>query len=78
MGTPVLRVVPGCGHACATNTELYPGYTRVQAAIDDQEFIVNCNPYVFFDNMTRSMSTLVNVTIITEWAEVVRSSIQGC
>lgn len=52
--------------------DLYPGYSKDEAVIDEQETIANFNPFLAFGDMRSSMLTLFNIAIGGEWAEVVR------
>lgn len=50
----------------------YPGYTTVDSEMDENEVVANFNPYMCFGSMSRSMLTLFNIAILTEWPEIVR------
>jgi len=51
---------------------IYPGYTKDMEDIDRFDFIAQFNPYVRFGSVLRSMSTLFNVALLTEWPEITR------
>ena len=50
----------------------YPGYTSLEAEMDDSDVIASFNPYMSFGSMGRSMLTLFNIAILAEWEEEVR------
>jgi hypothetical protein len=50
---------------------LYPGYAKEEKEIDDQEVMMNFNPYLSFGSIPKAMVTLLNVALMAEWAEVV-------
>ena len=50
----------------------YPGYTSLEAEMDDSDVIASSNPYMSFGSMGCSMLTLFNVAILADWGEVVR------
>jgi len=53
-------------------TTLYPGYAPLESEIDEQEVMLNYNPYLCFGSMSKSMLTLFNMAIMAEWTEIVR------
>lgn len=55
-----------------SNSEYYPAFSRDIETIDDQSFLSDYNPHVYFGSMASSMLTLFNMATFTEWAEVVR------
>lgn len=52
--------------------DLYPGYTVTDSIIDESEMMANFNPYLSFGDMPKSMLTLFNIAIMSEWVEVIR------
>lgn len=59
-------------HLGKSDMELYPGYTTDKEIIDENEFMQNYNPYVYFGSMLSSMVTLFNMATFAEWPEIVR------
>lgn len=63
-----------CVIAIGQETELYPGYDEenIRAWYDVRTF----NNYQFFGSVPRSMYTLFNVVILSEWSEIGRAIIE--
>lgn len=59
-------------HAGRVDPDLYPGYSKSEEVIDEQEVMANYNPYLCFGSMGTSMLTLFNMAIMAEWAEIVK------
>lgn len=51
---------------------LYPGYTSIPEEIEQSEFLQSFNPHLSFGSLGKSMLTLLNITMLTEWSEIVR------
>mmetsp|Transcript_143770 Transcript_143770/g.253991 ORF Transcript_143770/g.253991 Transcript_143770/m.253991 type:complete len:849 (-) Transcript_143770:117-2663(-) len=59
-------------HCGRVDPDIYPGYSMEEEVIDEQELMVNYNPYLCFGSMATSMLTLFNMAIMAEWAEIVK------